>query len=65
MSKKKKKVAVSNTWAAPISSLAGLGLAALNLYANGVTPATIGISVASTVLGGLAKDPEILTRKPK
>jgi hypothetical protein len=38
------------------TTLAGIGIAILNLLANGLTPKQAGLSVAITALGALAKD---------
>lgn len=51
------KKAASNIFGSLLSTLAGAGIAALNLYANGADGKQIGISAAALLLGAFAKDP--------
>jgi hypothetical protein len=50
---KKAAKAVANNWQ---TTLAGIGLAALNLYANGMTGKQIAVSIGLAGLGTLAGD---------
>lgn len=54
---KKAANAAANVWGSLLTTLAGAGIAALNLYANGATPKQVGISAAALVLGAVAKNP--------
>ncbi len=53
-----KKKATSNVLGSLLTTLAGAGIAALSLYANGANAKQVGISAGIALLGALAKDPK-------
>lgn len=55
--KKAAKKATNNTLNSLLTTLSGVGIAALSLWANGTNPKQIGISAGIAALGALAKDP--------
>jgi hypothetical protein len=61
--KKTTKKAAKNVKSSPVTTLAGLALGALELYTQGVSPKSVGIATAATLLGAILKDPSIFTRK--
>lgn len=61
--KKPKAVSTANVVGSPVTTLAGLGLGALNLFANGTSAKQIGISTGAAFLMALLQDPSMFSRK--
>lgn len=48
---------LTNIWAHPKTTLAGIGLAVLHVLANGRTWQSIALAIFTAILGAIAKDP--------